>query len=55
MYIQKFYPSYSDGSLMAPGDELEVFYPDLHGIPHRGLVYRLIEGPLGVESNRDYP
>jgi hypothetical protein len=50
MYIQKFYPSYSDGSRMAPGDELEVFYPDLHGIPHRGLVYQLIEGPLGVEA-----
>jgi hypothetical protein len=35
---------------MAPGDELEVSYPDLHGIPHRGLVYRLIEGPLGVQA-----
>ena len=50
MYIQKFYPSYSDGSRMAPGDELVVFYPDLHGIPHRGLVYQLFEGPLGVEA-----
>jgi hypothetical protein len=35
---------------MAPGDELEVFYPDLFGIPHRGVVYQLIEGPPGVES-----
>jgi hypothetical protein len=50
MYIQKFYPSYSDGSPMGIGDELEVSYPDLHGIPHRGLVYRLVEGPLGVEA-----
>ena len=50
MYVQKFYPQYSDGSLMSPGDELEVSYPDLHGIPHRGLVRRLIEGPLGVEA-----
>jgi hypothetical protein len=50
LYIQKFYPRYSNGSLMGIGDELEVSYPDLHGIPHRGLVYRLIEGPLGVEA-----
>lgn len=53
MYLQKFYPRYSDDSLMTPGDELEVFYPDLHGIPHRGLVYRLIEqepfGVVGIE------
>jgi hypothetical protein len=50
MYIEKFYPRYSDGTLMGIGDELEVSYPDLHGIPHRGLVYRLIEGPLGVQT-----
>lgn len=50
MYIEKFYPRYSDGTTMGIGDELEVSYPDLHGIPHRGLVYRLIEGPLGVRA-----
>jgi hypothetical protein len=50
LYIQKFYPHYSDGSQMGIGDELEVSYPDLHGIPHRGLVYQLTEGPLGVEA-----
>lgn len=42
-------PKYSDGSQMMPGDELEVLYPDLHGIPHRGLVYRLVEtDPFGI-------
>jgi hypothetical protein len=50
MLIEKFYPRYSDGTLMGTGDELEVSYPDLHGIAHRGLVYRFIEGPLGVEA-----
>lgn len=29
---------------MQPGDELEVSYPDIHPIPHRGLIYR-INGP----------
>lgn len=48
--IEKSYPHYLDGTLMGIGDELEVSYPDLHGIPHRGLVYRLIEGPLGVQA-----
>ncbi len=50
MYVEKFYPRYSDGTPMGIGDELEVSYPDLHGIPHRGLVYRLIEGPDGVDA-----
>jgi hypothetical protein len=49
MIVQKFYPRYSDASPVTPGDEVEVFYPDLHGIPHRGLVYRLIgQEPFGV-------
>lgn len=30
---------WSNGAPIEPGDELEVSYPDLHGIPHRGLVY----------------
>ena len=47
--VQKSYPSYSDGTPIGTGDELEVSYPDLHGIPHRGLVYRLTEG-LGVKA-----
>jgi hypothetical protein len=33
---------------MQPGDEIEVSYPDIHPIPHRGLIYRLTEGPFGV-------
>lgn len=49
MMVQKSYPSYSDGTPIGTGDELEVSYPDLHGIPHRGLVYRLTEG-LGVKA-----
>jgi hypothetical protein len=50
MLIEKFYPRYANGKRMGIGDELVVFYPDLHGIPHRGLIYRFIEGPLGVEA-----
>ena len=50
MIVEKFRPRYSDGSLMASGDELEVFYPDLHGVPHRGLVYQFIDGRFGVEA-----
>jgi hypothetical protein len=34
---------YSDGSPISPGDELEVSYPDIQPIPHRGLVYRLVD------------
>ena len=33
---------------MVPGDELEVSYPDIHPIPHRGLIYRVVEIPFGV-------
>lgn len=34
---------------MSIGDELEVSYPDIHPIPHRGLIYRLAYVPGGVE------
>jgi hypothetical protein len=48
MILAKPCPLYSDGTAITPGDELLVYYPDLHGIPHRGLVYRLIEASPGV-------
>lgn len=48
MIIRKLRPVYSDGTPMEPGDELEVAYPDIHPIPHRGLICRLVEGPSGV-------
>lgn len=48
MYLQKTQPAWSDGAPMQPGDEIEVSYPDIHPIPHRGLIYRLTEGPFGV-------
>ncbi len=48
MYFQKTQPTWSDGTLIGLGDELEVSYPDIRPIPHRGLVYSLIEEPLGV-------
>jgi hypothetical protein len=50
MYIRKAAPQYSDGSPMSPGDELEVSYPDIRPIPHRGLIHRIHEGPYGVEG-----
>lgn len=50
MFIQRSRPTWSDGVAMQPGDELEVSYPDIHPIPHRGLIYRLIEGPFGVRD-----
>lgn len=48
MIIRKQRPVYSDGTPMAPGDELEVGYPDIQPIPHRGLIGRIVEGPYGV-------
>ena len=48
MLIQKYQPCYSDGSQMSPGDEPEVSCADIRPIPHRGLIYRLLEGPADV-------
>jgi hypothetical protein len=39
---------YSDGSPVSPGDELEVSYPDIWPIPHRGLICRFPGGPWGI-------
>jgi hypothetical protein len=46
--VQKPALCYSDGSPISPGDELEVSYPDIRPIPHRGLVYRLVDRGWGV-------
>lgn len=40
-------PAYSDGSPIAVGDELEVKYQELFGIPHRGLIHRIDFSNLG--------
>jgi Lecithin retinol acyltransferase len=48
MLIQWRQPCYSDGSPVAQGDELEVSYPDIRPLPHRGLIYRFVEGSLGI-------
>jgi len=48
LIVQKVYPHYSDGSSMILGDELEVSYPDILPIFHRGLIYRFVEGPWGI-------
>lgn len=45
MIIEKPSLCYSDGSPITPGDELEVSYPDIRPILHRGLIYRLADGP----------
>lgn len=39
---------WSDGSPIQPGDEIEVRYPEIHPIPHRGLVSAIVESGLGV-------
>src|ERR1017187_9189980 len=30
--------TYYTGELIQRADEIDVFYPDLHGIPHRGII-----------------
>ena len=48
MLIHTPEPCYLDGSPMRPGDELEVSYPDIRPIPHRGLIYSVSQGPWGA-------
>jgi hypothetical protein len=48
MIVERFYPRYSDGTPLVPGDELEVSYTELLDILHRGLVYRLVAGVFGT-------
>jgi hypothetical protein len=39
---------YLDGSPVTPGDELEVSYPEIRPVPHRGLIYRFVEGSRDI-------
>lgn len=39
---------YLDGSPVTAGDELEVSYPDIRPVPHRGLIYRSVEGSRDI-------
>ncbi len=48
MTFREALPQYSDGSPMSLGDELEVCYPDIRPIPHRGLICRFVRGSLGI-------
>jgi hypothetical protein len=47
MAVQVLVPRYYTGELIQRADEIEVFYPDLHGIPHRGIVQSIQPGPMG--------
>jgi hypothetical protein len=40
--------SYYTGEPIQVADEIEVFYQDLHGIPHRGIVHSFQVGPMGT-------
>jgi hypothetical protein len=46
--IRKAVPRYWSGEEIHPADEVEVFYPDLHGIPHRGIIHTFQYGPMGI-------
>jgi hypothetical protein len=43
--------TYYTGEAIQRTDEIEIWYPDLHGIPHRGIVHSLQNGPFGVTVN----
>ena len=43
--------TYYTGEAIHRADEIEVWYPDLHGIPHRGIVHSLQNGPFGLIVN----
>jgi Domain of unknown function (DUF1883)/Lecithin retinol acyltransferase len=47
MAVQTLVPRYYTGELIQRADEIEVFYPDLHGIPHRGIIHSIQTGPMG--------
>ena len=48
MIVMKAVPRYWTGEEIQRADEIEIFYPDLHGIPHRGIVHSFQTGPMGV-------
>jgi|SRR5579871_443902 len=48
MVVSRAIPRYWTGEEIRKADEVEVFYPDLHGIPHRGIVYGFQVGPMGA-------
>ena len=40
--------TYYTGETIQRADEIEVLYPDLHGIPHRGIVHSIQGAPEGT-------
>jgi len=50
MIVSKAVPRYWTGEEIRRADEIEVFYPDLHGIPHRGIIHGVQVGPMGVTA-----
>ena len=48
MIVLKAVPRYWIGGEVQRGDEFEVVYRDLHGIPHRGIIHSFQTGPMGV-------
>lgn len=38
--------SYYTGELIQRADEIEIWYPEVHGIPHRGIIHSVQTGPM---------
>jgi len=43
--------TYYTGEQIQRADEIEIWYPELHGIPHRGIIHSIQSGPFGVSIN----